>query len=96
MSEMEKDEVQDSVVILTDDEGNDIEFEFLDLIHYEDHDYVVLLPTDPEDMDDGVVILQVVKGKEETYIDIEDDEVLDKVFAIFKDRYDGEYDFEEE
>ena len=92
---MNTDEMDESIVILTDDEGNDIEFEFLDLIEYEGKEYVVLLPSDPEDVEEGVLILEVVRGTEETYLDIDDDELLEKLFDIFRERYNGDYEFED-
>ena len=33
----------DNVVILNDEEGNEVRFEFLDLVELEDEEYVVLL-----------------------------------------------------
>ncbi len=97
MSEMNNEnDLEESIVTLTDDEGNDVEFEFLDLVSYEKKDYVVLLPLESDDdEEDGVLILEVVKGKEETYLDVEDEDILEKVFALFRERYDGDYDFED-
>lgn len=97
MSNLENEELEESIVTLTDDEGNDVEFEFLDLVSYDQKDYVVLLPLEEDEAaEEGVLILEVVKGQEETYLDVDDDEILEKVFALFKERYDGDYDFEDE
>ena len=38
----------DNLIVLTDEDGNDVSFEFLDLLEYEGEEYVVLLPTDEE------------------------------------------------
>ena len=43
-SEFNEDE--SNIVILNDEEGNEIRFEFLDLIEYENEEYVILLPLD--------------------------------------------------
>ncbi len=57
---------ESNLIKLSDEDGNDIFFEFLDLINYQGIDYVVLLPTD--DDADEVVILQVEQiGEEESY-----------------------------
>ena len=36
----------DNIIILNDEEGNEVEFEFLDLIEFEGEEYVVLLPVE--------------------------------------------------
>ena len=33
----------DNKIILNDDDGNEVEFEFLDLVEYQDEKYVVLI-----------------------------------------------------
>ena len=35
---------EDNIIILNDENGNEVEFEFLDLIPYRQNEYVVLLP----------------------------------------------------
>ena len=39
----------DNIIILNDEDGNEVEFEFLDLIEYEGEEYVVLLPVEEEE-----------------------------------------------
>ena len=86
----------DNIIVLNDDEGNEAEFEFLDLIEYNANEYVVLLPND-EDADE-VVILQVEDSGEDTesYCAIEDEETLNAVFEIFKDKFKDEFNFTDE
>ncbi len=94
-------EVLDNIVSLKDEEGNDVNFEFLDLIEYEGEEYVILLPAEEtEDAEpDEVVILQVEKtaenseDDEETYVSVEDENVLNAVFEIFKDKFKDEFNF---
>ena len=75
----------DNIIVLNDEEGNEVEFEFLDLIEYESGQYVVLLPV--EDETDQVVILKVeeVSDEEESYCAVEDEATLNAVFEIFKE-----------
>lgn len=89
-------EEEANIIVLTDDEGNDVEFEFLDVVEYEGEEYIIIIPTDEEA--DEVVILQIESLDDETenYIGIEDEDVLNAVFAIFKERYADEFNFEEE
>ena len=75
----------DSIITLTDDDGNEVDFLLLDVVEYDEKDYLVLLPLeDEEDEEDNVLILQAVRnGEEETYVGIEDENVLNAVFDLF-------------
>ena len=88
----------DNILVLNDEEGNEVEFEFLDLIEYEGEEYVVLLPVEEEnDEEPGeVVILKLEDSEsedEESYVSVDDEEVLNKVFEIFKDKFEDEFNF---
>lgn len=86
------------IITLEDDLGNEQEFEFLDVVEYEGEEYIILLPVEDEDKDQSeVMILRIesVDDENENYVGIDDEEILQKVFAIFKKRYEDEYDFED-
>jgi uncharacterized protein YrzB (UPF0473 family) len=90
----------DNIIILNDEEGQEIKFEFLDLIELDDEEYVVLLPVSEEGIEDNdgeVVILKLEdtdeESEEESYVGVEDEEVLSKVFEIFKEKFKDEFDF---
>ena len=89
----------DNIVILNDEDGNEVKFEFLDLIDLDDEEYVVLLPVTAEgEEDEGeVVILKVEdtdeESDEESYVSVEDEETLNKVFEIFKEKFKDDFDF---
>lgn len=87
-------ENEGTLITLTDDEGNEVEFEFLDVIEYDGDEYIVLIEND-EDADE-VVILKINALDEETeeYLSIDDDEILETVFDMFKKKYEGEIEFE--
>ena len=95
------DDALENIVILNDEDGNESEFEFLDLVEYEGSDYVVLLPLiDDEDdaEEDGMVlILKVASVNEDTdeeeYVSIDDEATLNAVFEIFKEKFKDEFDF---
>ena len=84
-------------VTLTDENGNDVEFEFLDYVKYKNEEYVVLLPVESEDEDaDGeVIILEVhpLDEENEEYLSIEDATTLNKVFEVFKERFKDDFNF---
>lgn len=82
-----------TLITLEDEEGNEVEFEFLDVVEYEGEEYIVLIENDEEA--DEVVILKINPVDEETeeYTSIEDEELLEKLFEIFKEKYEGDIDF---
>ncbi len=89
----------DNIVVLNDEEGNEVKFEFLDLIEYENEQYVVLLPVAEDGQEDEgeVVILKVEdtdeESDEESYVSVDDEDVLNEVFEIFKEKFKDEFDF---
>lgn len=97
-NEPEMDEELDNIITLNDEEGNEVKFEFLDLIEYNAEEYVILLPVEEEEADE-VVILKVEdtdSEDEESYVGVEDQETLNTVFQIFKDKFKDEFNFIEE
>lgn len=94
------DEELDNIIVLNDEEGNEVNFEFLDLVELDGEEYVILLPTDENDEEPGeVVILQVEdtdSDDEESYVSVEDEDVLQAVFEIFKEKFKDEFNFIDE
>ena len=90
----------DNIVVLNDEDGNEVEFEFLDLIQYDGEDYVVLLPTEDEGEDAGEVVILKLEDTEddegESYVSVEDEEILNKVFEMFKEKFKDEFNFIDE
>ena len=86
----------DNIIVLNDEFGNEIKFEFLDLIEYNSEEYVVLYPIDEENDDGMVVILKVdsLEDDSETYVSVDDDNIIQAVYNIFKDKFKDQFDFE--
>ena len=89
----------DNVIVLNDEDGNEVKFEFLDIIDWENEEYVVLLPIEEsEEAEGGEVVILRVEDKDDdleeaSYIAVEDENVLNKVFEIFKEKFKDEFDF---
>ena len=86
----------DNIIVLNDEEGNEVQFEFLDLIEYEEEEYVVLLPVEEEEDSEEVVILKVEdtdSDEEESYVSVDDEETLNTVFEIFKEKFKDDFNF---
>lgn len=93
---MEEEEIE--TLTLTDEEGNEIEFELMDIIEYDDNEYAVLLPLEDEGAADGVdeVVILLVESEtedEQYFAAVEDDNVEMAVFNIFKDKYKDQLNF---
>ena len=92
----------DNIIILNNENGEEVKFEFLDLVDLDDEQYVVLLPMveDDEEEEGEVVILKLEDtdedSEEESYVSVDDEEVLMKVFNIFKEKFKDDFNFVDE
>lgn len=90
----------DNIIVLNDEYGAPIEFEFLDLLELDGAEYVVLLPVEDNQNEPGEVVILKVEPTddpdEESYVGVEDQDVLDAVFGIFKEKFKDEFNFTEE
>ena len=91
---LEEEMGEGTIITLTDEQGKEVDFELLDVIEYKGEEYIVLIENDENA--DEVVIFQIRSLDEETeeYICIEDEDLLNTVFELFKKRYEGEINFE--
>lgn len=85
----------DNIVVLTDDEGKEVEFEHIDTIEIEDDCYVILLPV--EDEEEGVVILKFATDSngDEILVGVDNDEEAETVLRQYETMLDEEDDEEE-
>ena len=90
-------EKMDNIITLKGENGA-VQFEFLDLIMYQGSEYVILLPVSDES---GEVVILMMESKSEdneeiSYVGVEDEETLLRVFDIFKERFVHMFDFIDE
>ena len=80
-------EEESNLLSLTDENGQETIFEYLDVIEYQGKEYLILLPT--EDEEGQVVILEIEPVDEETenYLSVGDEDLLNAVYDIFKEKY---------
>ena len=86
----------DNIIVLNDENGEEVPFEFLDLIEFEGEEYVVLLPVEESEDAGEVVILKLEDTEsedEESYVSVDDEETLNKVFEIFKEKFKDDFNF---
>ena len=93
--EILQEEEQSNILILTDEDGKDVEFEYLDCIEYEGKEYLILLPVD--EVETQVVILEIepVDEENENYLAVNDETILNAVYDIFKEKYKDILTFED-
>ncbi len=93
--ELLTEEGQSNILTLTDENGVDTDFEYLDCIEYGGKEYLVLLPAD--EISTEIIILEVEPVDEETenYLSVTDEAILDAVYGIFKERYKDILTFED-
>ncbi len=86
-------EEETSILTLTDENGQDVDFEYLDCIEYQGTEYLVLMP----EGEDEIVIMEIepVDEENENYLAVEDEAVLDAVYAIFKEKFKDILTFED-
>lgn len=91
-----QDALDDDIVVLEDEEGNAVTFQFLELVTVGEKPYAVLLPLDEGDEDMGVVIVEVVDlGMESEHYDaVLDDDLNARIFEQFRKEFSDKYDFE--
>ena len=93
---MENEEIlqeEESILTLTDENGAETNFEYLDCIEHSGKEYPVLMPEETNE----IVILEVqpVDEENENYIAVEDEAILETVYGIFKERYKDVLQFED-
>ena len=82
-----------SMLTLTDENGQDVDFEYLDCLEYQGKEYLVLMPKG----EDEIVILEVepVDEENENYLAVEDEATLNAVYDMFKEKCKDVLTFEE-
>ena len=88
-------EEETNFITLTDENGVEAEFEFMECIEYQGKEYLVLMPFDEAETEIVILEIQPVDEENENYVAVESEETLDAVYAIFKERYKDVLEFED-
>lgn len=80
-------EEESNLISLTDENGQETVFEYLDVIEYQGKEYLILMPTEEDNGE--VIILEIEPVDEETenYLSVGDEALLNAVYDIFKEKY---------
>lgn len=91
-----EEEEEVSVLTLTDENGEDVDFDYLDCLEYEGKEYLILSPAEAVEMEIVILEVEPVDEENENYLAVEDEKTLDAVYALFKEKYKDVLTFEEE
>ena len=98
---MEENNYESAVFTLTDEDGNEIEFEVIGQHEMNGEHYVALLPVDEEvntesdNVEWEYVILKLAKeGDEEILVTVDDDDEFDDIADYFDDLFSQEIDYD--
>ncbi len=87
----------DEIYTLTDEDGNENQFELLGSREIEGSTYLALVPISENDDEEYVILkVELDESGEETLVTINDDDEFDRVADIFDDELFGEIDYDED
>ena len=88
-------EEEAAILTLTDENGVDTDFEYLDSVDYEGKEYIVLLPADAGETEIIILEVEPVDEENENYLSVDNEATLNAVYGIFKERYKDILTFED-
>ncbi len=83
------------ILTLTDENGVDTDFEYLDCLTYNGKEYLILMPAGDEDTEIVILEIEPVDEENENYLAVEDEDTLNTVYDLFKEKYKGILTFED-
>ena len=87
----------ESSIVLQNSNGKNVKFNCLDVVEVDGNDYVVLAPYPKKSQKSApLTILRYMYDDEkgiESYSDVESQEIINKVYEIFKERFKDELEF---
>ena len=86
----------DQIFTLTDEEGNESQFELIGNLDINGNTYVALVPVDSNSEEEEYVILKVEEDEngDEFLVTIDDDDEFDEVADAFEDQFMAEFDYD--
>lgn len=87
---------KENVFTLTDEEGNESEFELLGELSLDDNTYLALIPLDGDEDEYVILKVEVDENGDELLVTIDDDDEFERVADAFEDTFMGEIDLDGE
>ena len=97
MNETQNEEID--IITLTDEDGKEIDFEFIGEAEIDGIVYLAIAPAGEATANEGIieyVLLKLEKDEdgEEVYVTVDDEDEFDKVANFFDDMFDSEEDYD--
>ncbi len=86
---------KENVFTLTDEEGNESEFELMGELELDDNTYLALIPLEGDEDEYVILKVEVDENGDELLVTIDDDDEFDRVADAFEDTFMGEIDLDE-
>ena len=84
-------------IVFTDQDGNEVEMDLLDMMDYGGETYAFLATADDDDGNGNVYVMRYSEDEdgEDSYFDaLEDEDLVDRLFELFKEKNGDRYYFE--
>ena len=85
----------ENIFTLTDEDGNESEFELIGELNIDDNTYLALIPKDGDEDEYVILKVEVDENGDELLVTIDDDDEFDRVADAFEDTFMGEIDLDE-
>jgi len=85
-------------IVLTDEDGNEVELEHLDTVEYNDTTYMAFIPAEMslEDSYELIIMKIEVEDGEEYLVTLDDEDEIAEMFQIFSERLEETFEDEAE
>lgn len=87
---------KENIFTLTDEEGNESEFELLGELSLDDNTYLALIPLDGDEDEYVILRVEVDENGDELLVTIDDDDEFERIADTFEDTFMGEIDLDGE
>lgn len=92
-------EEEQVIITLTDENGNDIDFEVIGEAELEDVTYYAMMPLENANAEEGLIEYVLLKKEtdengEDMFVTLDDEDEFDKVAAYFDELFDSEVDYD--
>ncbi|MBQ3230276.1 MAG: DUF1292 domain-containing protein [Clostridia bacterium] len=85
---------KENIFTLTDEEGNESEFELIGELNLDDNVYLALMPLDSDGEEYVILKIETDENGDELLVTIDDDDEFDRVADAFEDTFMDECDLD--
>ena len=95
---MDENIMENDYFTLTDEDGNEIEFEMIAQCEKDGHKYFAMIPVEEDQKEDDIceyIVLKLTEEDgEEFFVTVDDDDELDEIADYFDDLFSQEIDYD--